>query len=164
VKDPGRRLRENLVDLRNAREDRAIRAVARLRRDCEDTEIRLARERRQLDDWRFQADEEEAALYAALLGEPVGGRQIERVLAKVDALRQRTRSLERAVEAARQARDQARLALQRGQAACAQAARATRKSVEVLNIYRRDADIGRDRSAEEALDEIAVMLHGRNAI
>lgn len=161
MKDNGERMREGLVALRNVREDRATRALAARRRECEEADLRLARERRQLDDWRCQADDEQAALYAALLAEPVGGREIERTLRKVDALRQRTRSLERAVASATEACEQARQALRQGQDARAAAARATRKSLEVLNVYRRDGQAARDRRTEDALDEIAAMLHGR---
>jgi hypothetical protein len=82
----------------------------------------------------------------------------------VDGLRQRTRALERGVESAREARDQALESLRQGRAVRAAAARATRKSVEVLDAYRRERAMARNRSAEEALDEIAVMLHGRNSI
>jgi hypothetical protein len=135
-----------------------------LQRKFEETATHLGRERRQLETWRCQAEEEQAALYAALLAAPVGQREIERTLGKVDGLRQRTRALERGVESAREARDQALESLRQGRAVRAAAARATRKSVEVLDAYRRERAMARNRSAEEALDEIAVMLHGRNSI
>jgi hypothetical protein len=159
-----RNLRQDLVTLRHLREDRAIRTMTQLQRESEDAEIRLGRERRQLDMWRSQADEEEAALYAELLAKPVGRRELERSLGKVDALRRRTRTMERSVESACEARDQAQAALRQGRVVRVAAARATRKSVEVLNAYRRERAVALERSAEEALDEIAVLMHGRSMI
>ncbi|ARP83239.1 hypothetical protein CAL12_22070 [Bordetella genomosp. 8] len=158
-----RDLRHDLVVLRRLREDRAARALAPLYRQSEEAALHLARQKRQLDNWRIQAADEEAAMYAALLGEPVNRRELERRFAKIDALRQRTRALERAVEAAREARDQADAALAQGKAVRAAAARATRKSTEVLERYRRHRALEQERVADDALDEAAVTIHGRFA-
>ncbi len=160
----GRNLRRDLVALRNLREDRAVRALGRLYRQLEEADLHLARQRRQLDSWRIQAADEEAAVYAALLAEPVSRRGLERSFAKIDALRQRTRSLERGVESAREKRDEANAALAQGRTVRAAAARATRKSKEVLELYRRQCALAEERTADDALDEAAVMMHGRLAI
>lgn len=160
----GRNLRQDLVALRNLRENRAVRALGHLHREFGEADVFLQREQRQLDAWRGQAGEEEAALYASLMAEPVNRRALERAFARIDALRQRTRALERGVDTAREKRDQAQTALDQGRAARAAAARATRKSVEVLDIHRRQCAFAEERAAEDALDETAVMLHGRIAI
>jgi hypothetical protein len=159
-----RNLREDLVVLRNLREDRSVHALRLLQRECDDAEASLGRERRQLDAWRCHADEEEAALYAALLRQPLGRCELERVLVKVDALRCRTRALERGVESACEAKDRAQAALRQGQTVRAAAARATRKAIEVLSAHRRQCAVALERSAEDALDEIATLMHGRNPI
>jgi hypothetical protein len=160
----GRNLRQDLVALRNLRENRAVRALGRLQRECTEADVHLQREQRQLEAWRCQAGDEEAALYAALMAEPVNRKELERAFRKIDALRQRTRALERGVASAREKRDQAQVAMDQGRAVRAAAARATRKSVEVHDIYRRQCAVAEERSAEDALDETAVMLHGRAAI
>lgn len=157
----GRKLRRDLVTLRRLREDRAVRALGRLRGAWTEADAHLQREQRQLDAWRCQASDEEAALYAGLLAEPVNRQALERALRKIDALRQRTRALERAVDTAREQRDQASAALDQGRAVRAGAARATRKSTEAFDTYRRQCAIAEERSADEALDEAAVMMHGR---
>ncbi|OZI20019.1 hypothetical protein CAL26_20925 [Bordetella genomosp. 9] len=156
-----RDLRRDLVVLRRLREDRAARALAQLYRQSEEAALHLAREQRQLEHWRIQAADEEAAMYAALLAEPVNRRELERSFGKIDALRQRTRVLERAVASAREKRDEADAALDQGRAARAAAARATRKSTEVLERYRRHRALEQERAADDALDEAAVMMHGR---
>ncbi|AOB32411.1 hypothetical protein AKI39_19320 [Bordetella sp. H567] len=159
-----RNLRQDLVVLRTLRENRTVLALGRLHRECTEANVHLQREQRQLDGWRCQASDEEAALYAALLAEPVNRKELERTFARIDTLRQRTRALERAVAAAREKRDQAQTALDQGRLVRAAAARATRKSVEVLDIHRRQCALTEERSADDALDETAVMLHGRIAI
>jgi hypothetical protein len=160
----GRNLRRDLLALRHLREDRAVRALGALYRQFEEADLHLARQQRQLDSWRIQAADEEAALYAALLAEPVNRRGLERSFARIDALRQRTRSLERGVESAREKRDEASAALVQGRNVRAAAARATRKSKEVLERYRRQCAIAEERVADDALDEAAVMMHGRLAM
>ncbi|HTJ98571.1 MAG TPA: YscO family type III secretion system apparatus protein [Bordetella sp.] len=160
----GRNLWQDLVALRSLREDRAVRALRRLCHQFEEADLHLARQRRQLDDWRIQAADEEAALYAALLAEPVNRRGLERAYGKIDTLRQRTRALERSVESAREKRDEAHAALAQGRTVRAAAARATRKSTEVLHIHRRQCVIADERSADDALDETVVMMHGRSAL
>ncbi|OZI62066.1 type III secretion system stalk subunit SctO [Bordetella genomosp. 11] len=157
-------LRRNLVALRNLREDRAVRALGRLQRDCAEANVHLQREQRQLASWRCQAGDEEAALYAELMAAPVNRQALERAFRKIDALRQRTRALERAADTAAEKRDQAQAALDQGRSARAAAARATRKSVEVLEIYRRQCAAAEEKTLEDALDETAVMLHGRSVI
>ncbi|ANN73432.1 type III secretion system stalk subunit SctO [Bordetella bronchialis] len=159
----GGHLRRNLVALRALRESRAERALVRLHRDRDDAQVYLEREQRQLDLWRCRADEEQATLYAALLAEAVDRRSLERTLAKIDGLRQRTRALQRGVESAREKREQAQAALDHGRALRAAAAKATRKSTEVLDVYRRQCALAEERIAEDALDETAVLMHGRGA-
>ncbi len=67
----GRNLRQDLVALRNLRENRTVRALGRLHRECTEANVHLQREQRQLDVWRCQASDEETALYADLMAEPV---------------------------------------------------------------------------------------------
>jgi multidrug resistance efflux pump len=156
-------LRSALVALRRLREDKALRALSPLQRACAQAQADVARAERQLEDWRGQAEEEQAAIYAGLFGQSVDRRAVERAMQRVDALRQRSRALERTLESARQASDKASDALRQGRHASAIASRATQKSMEVLNVYQSECARFQERRADDELDEIAALRHGRSA-
>jgi chromosome segregation ATPase len=155
-------VRSALVALRRLREDRAMRALSRTQCHYTATEADLIRASRQLDQWRTQAEDQQAEIYASLLGKSTCRQEMERAMQKVEDLRQRTRALERSVDAARLERDKALEALRQGRVDSAAATRATCKSQEVLDVHRREVTVMKERQADDDLDEVAVLLHGRS--
>jgi chromosome segregation ATPase len=156
-------VRSALVALRRLRQDKALRALMPLQCACAQAQADVARAERQLDDWQGQAEEEQAAIYAGLFGQAVDRRAVERAMQKVEALRQRSRALERSLESARRAWDKALDGLRQGRQASDMASRAAQKSVEVLKVHVSACARAEALRADDELDEIATLRHGRSA-
>ncbi|ARP85659.1 type III secretion system stalk subunit SctO [Bordetella genomosp. 9] len=154
-------VRAKLLRVRESREQRAARALVGLRAACNEADARVKRERRRLEDWRVQAEEEEASLYAKLIGNAVSPRAMAAKLAKVEALRQRTREHWRSLEEAQRAADAAELALRSGQEARLQAIKATQKCLEAINLELKERVMAEERKLDAELDEVAVLQHRR---
>ena len=146
---------DQLVTIKNFREQKAERAVRAQRRVLDEAVAERDDAEHRLEEYRDYAAEQERRIYQGLCERVVRVRDIEDVHGQVRSLRERERGHEDELDAAETRRDEEEQQLESDRTAHAEALRMRDKFVELADVFAQEERAQAERKEEAEIEEAA---------